>query len=135
MIRCANCGELIGDDLQECPFCKHQLTNEERKNAVAENEQFHQAAVENAIREYGKRMKIQIVIAIIMFVIALAGMITIALLNLDVIWGVLLILIVLVVFAFGVIKYRIGLCPYCESLMGRGMVFRTHCPRCGGRVR
>jgi len=134
MIKCVKCNELIGDNISECPFCKTQISEEDRKKALMENELIQQAAVGNAINENIKRVKAGAIISVLMLLFAISGMLVIAEYNLDFIWGVVLFVIVCLIYAVSVKKLRIGLCPYCESFMGRGMLFRAHCPRCGGRL-
>lgn len=135
MINCPKCNELIGDSVTECPICKSLISEEARKEAVRNNERLHEDAIANSMSEYAKRTKNEIIVAIVMLLVAIIGMIFIAAYDLSIVYGVILFVIVLLFYGFSVYKYRIGLCPYCESFMGRGMLFRTHCPRCGGRLR
>lgn len=135
MINCPKCNELIGDSVTECPICKSPISEEARKEAVRNNERLHEDAIANSMSEYAKRTKNEIIVAIVMLLVAIIGMIFIAAYDLSIVYGVILFVIVLLFYGFSVYKYRIGLCPYCESFMGRGMLFRTHCPRCGGRLR
>lgn len=135
MINCPKCNELIGDNVAECPFCKCTISEEARKEAILNNERLHERAVSNSMLEYGKRTKIAIIVSIIMLLVAILGMILIATYDLSVVYGIILFAIVFMFYGFSVYKFHIGLCPYCESFMGRGPLFRTHCPRCGGRLR
>ena len=41
MINCPKCNELIGDKITKCAFCKHELTTDELRKALDENENFH----------------------------------------------------------------------------------------------
>ena len=134
MIRCPKCDESIGEKLTECPFCKTTITEEERNKAIQENETARQEAVEASIKEYHKRTVNEIIVAVIMVMLAVIGMILIYTLELDRFWIVILFLLIAAIYGISVLKLRIGLCPYCESFMGRGILFRSHCPRCGGRL-
>lgn len=135
MIQCKKCHEYIGDNVNECPFCKSVITDEDRKEAIAENERVHLEAIKGSMEEYSKRTKHEIIVAVIMAITAIIGLILIAVFDLNVIWGLLLFALIIVFYVLCAFKLRIGLCPYCESFMGRGMFGRTHCPRCGGRLR
>ena len=134
MIKCPKCNELIGDNVAECPFCKTIISAEERQKAIEENEALHQEAVEAMIKEYYKRTRNGFIVAAVMFLLAVIGMTVIYSLQLDLFWVVLLFVFIAAIYGISVFKLRIGLCPYCESFMGRGILFRTHCPRCGGRL-
>lgn len=134
MIKCTKCNEVLGDNLKECLFCKHVITDEERKNAIAEYERLHQEAIENSIKEYSKRFMYEIIVSVLMVVIALVG-ITLMCIFESVIWLIIMFLIICLICVLGIFKLRIGCCPYCESPMGRGSLFNTYCSRCGGRIR
>ena len=55
-------------------------------------------------------------------------------LELDMLCVALLFVLIAVICCISAVKLHIGLCPYCESFMGRGILFRSHCPRCRGRL-
>ena len=135
MISCPRCNEAIGENIDVCPFCKTVITEETKMQAISKNERIHEQAVANATKEYGKRVRNEIAVGIVMVLLAIIGMIVIATLDLSAVFGLILFAFILTIYVLSILKLRIGLCPYCESLMGRGMLFRTHCPRCGGRLR
>ena len=134
MINCPKCNELIGNDVISCPFCKTQITQEYRREIFRKNERFHDEAINEVMDEYTSRIRIEIITAIVMIVLAGSGMFVIALYDLNVIWGMILFAFLFLIYVFSVIKFRIRICPYCESFMGKGILFRRYCPRCGGRL-
>ena len=134
MIKCPKCNELIGDNVTECPFCKTNISEEERNRATEENERVHREAVEASIKEYYRRTRNGIIVAVIMVLLAVIGVTLIYSLELEVFWIFALFLAIALIYTVSVLKLRIGLCPYCESFMGRGILFRSHCPRCGGKL-
>lgn len=85
--------------------------------------------------EYATRRKCEIITSIIMILLAVIGMVVIAALDLDMTYGLILFVVILMIYGLSVYKFRIGFCPYCESFMGKGVLFRTHCPRCGRKLR
>lgn len=135
MIKCPKCNELIGDTVVDCPICKTHLTEEYRQKAYEQNARIHEEAITNAMKEYAKRTKYEMIIAVIMVLLAVIGLSMIAVFDLNVVYGIVLFVVVLLIYGVGVWRFRIGLCPYCESVMGRGFFFRTHCSRCGGKLR
>ena len=51
MINCPNCRELIGDDIGICPFCRHEITAEERLQIERQKREEEQSAsAEESIR-------------------------------------------------------------------------------------
>lgn len=135
MITCKNCHEIIGGDVTECPFCKTEITEDDRKAATTAKEQLHQTAVENAIKEYAKRTKTRILIELALILLAMVGEFFTLWLELDTLLIVALFIILGVFYCYCIYKFRIGLCPYCESFMNRRMGYRNYCPKCGGRIR
>lgn len=134
MINCSKCNELIGDNASECTFCKHIITDEERRMALRNNEKLHEEAVAQTMEEYSSRVKSEMIICATMLLTAIVGMMLIAMFDLSSVYGIILFVFVVLIYVFGVLKLHIGLCPYCESFMGRGLLYRNHCPRCGGRL-
>ncbi len=134
MIKCPGCEEMIDENLTECPFCKTSIPEDLRKQVLEENEAAHQEAVEATIDEYDKRIRYGIITAVIMIIIAVSGMTAIYAVGLNFVWSIALFITLILIYGICVFKLRIGLCPYCESFMGGSFLFRSHCPRCGGRL-
>lgn len=139
MIKCKKCHELIGENISQCPFCRTEITDEDRRNAIAENERLRWEAEQEAMEEYSRREKRGFIIFILYVAVWVTGMFMIALFSSEglfdyLLWGVA---------AAGVVVWCViakaghfGLCPYCEEYMGkRGLLFREYCPKCGGRLR
>ena len=134
MIKCPDCGEMIDENLMECPFCKASIPEELSKQALEENESVHLEAIEATIDEYDKRIRYGIITSVIMIIIAVSGITDIYAVGLDFVWSIALFITLILIYSMCVFKLRIGLCPYCESFMGGSFLFRSHCPKCGGRL-
>ncbi len=135
MITCKKCHEFIGENVKECPFCRSVITEEDRRTAIAENERVHLDAVQNSMEEYAKRKKLEYIIYVAMIAAVIIEIALVVLLDMDSIWIFIISALILAIYLVCVYKFRIGFCPYCESYMGRRMMFNTHCPRCGGRLK
>ncbi len=135
MIKCSKCNEMIGENQKECPFCKHIITDEERMKAFAENEVLHEVTIQKAMEEYRRRLKTGIIVDIIIAIIVIAGAIFISFSDVYLLGLICLLVAVQLLCAICMFKFRVGICPYCESIMPGSILFRSHCPRCGGRLR
>ena len=135
MYTCPNCSELIGDNVRVCPICQHPVTEEEYRKAESIKESLQEQSVLKAMEEYRRRTRYAWIATPIFVIVILAISISFAVLNIEPEIIILSLLIVLGIYLTIAWKLRIGLCPHCESMMGRGTLFRTHCPRCGGRLK
>ena len=135
MIKCVKCGELLGEELEECPFCRHRMSAEERRDALFENERLHFEAVQGAMEEYRRRIRTEIIVNVALILLAVLGTILILAVSQSEIVAIGFIALLGILTLGAVWRFRIGRCPYCECFMGQGMLWRTHCPRCGGRLR
>lgn len=135
MYTCPNCSELLGDNVRECPFCKHVVSDAEYRMAGSIKESMLEQAVQATMDEYGRRLRNGFIATLIYIVVIVAGIILMATLGMEQEIFFLLFIIALVVYMIITWKLRIGFCPYCEDMMGRGTLLRNHCPRCGGRLR
>lgn len=135
MYTCPNCSEVLGDDVRECPFCKHVISDTEYKHIENEKESIHEQAVQAAIDEYGRRLRIGVISVLVYFIVIISGCISLVLLGVNQELIFLLSVAVMIVYLLIAYKLRIDFCPYCEEMMGKDIFFRKHCPRCGGQLR
>lgn len=135
MYTCPNCSELLGDNVRECPFCKHVVSDAEYRMAGSIKESMLEQAVQATMDEYGRRLRNGFIATLIYIVVIVAGIILLVAFDIAQEIVILSFILVLVVYMAVTWKLRIGFCPYCEGMMGRGTLLRTHCPRCGGRLR
>ncbi len=142
MIHCPKCNEVIGDDVHKCPFCRHEITEEERRNIAKEKEMANWEATIEAMEEYSRRMRNGFLTWLILMGIAIAGSLIIVFCGLGTFWVFLLIALIIAVGVICAAKWHIGDCPYCEMPFysggrhsGGDVLFRNYCPNCGGRLR
>lgn len=135
MIKCSKCNELLGDEITECPFCKHIISEEERRKIIEQKELMHKERVQNAMREYRRRLRNEIIIFLFCVgSITLGGLIIISLgLSVDIMINFSYIIFLLTLILSIICKT--GCCPYCGSSLGKYSFFLTHCPKCKGRLR
>jgi len=135
MTRCRKCNELIGDSAPRCPYCKTEISANDRTKGIWKDEQIYQSSVAKAMEEYKRRVKLEMIVGAIVLLIGLIGGIVIISFDLNyAICSLAIIIAIFIIYVICVLKLRIGLCPYCESYLGRGRLLRTHCKRCGGRL-
>lgn len=135
MYNCPNCSEAIGDDIRKCPFCQHDITDEERKRADDIKEAMHEQAVLETMNEYRRRLRNGIIITLVFIAVIVAGYIISAVSGVGLKMFCVLSVVALIIYLIIAIKWKVLFCPYCERMMSRGTFFRTYCPRCGGRLR
>ena len=135
MIYCPKCNEVIGDDVHKCPFCRHEITEEERRNIAKEKEMANREATIEAMEEYSRRMRNWFIASAIWAVTALVVMLIVILCNLAMVWYVLIFLLLMAAYLVCVYKLHLAQCPYCEQFMRTNIFNTTHCPRCGGKLR
>ena len=139
MFDCPNCKEALGDDIQICPFCRHEITDHERvliekarreeaRNASAEESS--RASEFSSLRLLWQMVTVAIaVLTIIVFNILLFADFVMA--ALVVLIAGLTLLVIENVY-FQVFK-KANSCPHCG-----GYLFRSHgtmCQWCGGKIR
>ncbi len=141
MINCPKCNEMLGDDVHKCPFCRYEITEEDRRNILKEKELIHWEATIDAMAEHAKRTKYSVIMTLAAIVITIVGMMAVIIYGLHVYWFVGLALLLNVACIIISVKLHLGVCPYCEQ------VLRTHyhgcllpflgeyCPHCGGKLR
>lgn len=135
MINCPECKELIGDDVRECPFCYHILTEKEIATANELAKSLHESSEEEMIAEYRKKRNRDTCIIIgymLVFILTLLGGLALDYTSmLPVLIAVEFIIFIILIFIF-----RINFCPYCDMPLGRSaLLSHKHCPHCGGRLR
>lgn len=135
MFQCSQCKELIGENADQCPFCKHMITAQERKSYFESIERMRFETTQKAMDEYMRRVKVEILMTIA-YVLSLGiGVTAIALLNGSEYLLIIMMVAVSALYLFVSWKLRVNRCPHCEEFMGRGLLWRSHCPRCGGQLR
>lgn len=135
MINCPNCNELLGDNVDQCPECRHVITMEERQRI---SEYISYAQEEENIRlmaEHSRRIKLEIIITLLVILLAMGGTLLLMLYTENKVFVGIWEVVILAGYLFAYFGLRIGHCPFCERSLGRGSLFYTHCPRCGKRLR
>lgn len=135
MINCPKCNELIGDRMAVCPFCKTEITDEYRRIVREQNEELHEEAVLDAMAEYSRRLKRQVVVGIITILLIVLVLCAMVLFELGAFFGYAMCGLVLIFYCIVVYIFRIGYCPHCEKYMGGRNVYKEYCPKCGGRLK
>ena len=69
MIECSNCKELIGDNMEQCPFCLHPVSEEVRAAYMEKQEEVK--AIQAVMKSYASRVRKSIIIGIVIAVIVI----------------------------------------------------------------
>ncbi|MCR5619890.1 MAG: hypothetical protein K6F65_07285 [Lachnospiraceae bacterium] len=139
MFDCPNCKEALGDDIRICPFCRHELTSDERyliEKTRREEAQKVSAEESRITAEFSSLraiwmlgtvalcLLIMVVFSFLMFVdLVYAGLVVF-------IVGMVLLFIASVVF---LVFLRANCCPHCGKFLFRN--FGTQCQWCGKSIR
>ncbi len=114
MINCPKCNEVIGDDVRECPFCRHEITEEKRKNIAEEKELANWEATRAAMEEYSRRIRNGLIASAIWVVTTFAVIMLAIFCHLETFWFVLIFVLVGAAYFVSMHKLHFGQCPYCE---------------------
>lgn len=138
MFECPNCKETLGDDIDICPFCRHEITTEEHLQIERQKrEEEQKASAEESIRT-GEFSSLRIIWQACMIGTAvLAFAIYGILLYRDPVAG-LVALIAGIVLLLGVNVYflvfkKANCCPHCGKYLFRN--WGTQCQWCGRSIR
>ncbi len=139
MINCPNCKELIGDDIGICPFCRHEITAEERLQIERQKREEEQSAsAEESIRT-GEFSSLRIIWQVIHIgTTILVFVIWTILLARNLMLHALVELIAGIVIILGVNVYfllvkKANSCPHCGKYLWRN--WGTQCQWCGRSIR
>lgn len=136
MYNCTKCGELLGDSVRECPFCKNVITEKEISSMIAAEREETAHAEKIAMQQYRKNVLHEGIITVSYIVITFISIIVLCMAGVSESVLIMVIAMLFALFLAVSIKLKIGKCPYCERYLGRkSIVPRTYCPRCGGRLR
>lgn len=135
MIHCPNCNELLGEQAEYCPHCKKAFSEEFKEELLKKSIESNEARIKRAMDEHRRRLRLSFVFFAIGLFTVIAGSIVIICLGLDLTFLYILPVLWLLIYLFGIFKFRIGLCPYCEEPLGRNHFWIEHCPRCGKQLR
>lgn len=135
MINCPKCHELIADSVAKCPICHSLISEEDRREAVRNNERMQEEAIAESMAEYARRTRSEIIVGIVMILTVVIGTLLIVSLGINLMFLIALFAAVFIFYLFSVFKFHLSQCPYCETFMGRGRIFSAYCPKCGGRLR
>ena len=129
---CPNCQQLIKEDADTCPFCKHIIKVTDMREKRREEARKDAERIKENMKLYSKRVKLRILVfAIFIFLLCALTTIVIAL-DINKSWivyvsGVLVAIYIILLFNLSI--YR---CPYCDNPLNH--LGRQHCEHCGGRL-
>lgn len=135
MIECSNCKELIGDNMEQCPFCLHPVSEEVRAAYMEKQEEVK--AIQEVMKSYASRVRKSIIIGIVIAVIDLFCFLFFVCTDTFTEYA-FFICCVLTLIVCIVPSMLITCCPYCKKGMGvepDALLSMSYCPRCGGQLR
>lgn len=139
MINCPKCNESLGDDIRICPFCRHELTDEER---LLIEKAKHEEARELSREEAARTEKAAV--ARLKFWLLLAGILILTMIAMIILNSLELYMAGVIVFvaglvssfliaAFMVLVKKVNNCPHCGGFLFRN--WGTNCQWCGKQIR
>ena len=130
---CPNCSQLIKDDSDTCPFCKHEISVKELREIKRDEAKKEAEFINDKIEEYSRRFKLRIVVDIIYLVLIIA-MIPITLsLDLPDLWISVIYFGIILVYVILFCTLSIYRCPHCNKVIAR--IGNSYCRMCGGQLR
>ncbi|WP_295095067.1 hypothetical protein [Ruminococcus sp.] len=129
---CPNCSQLIKEDADTCPFCKHIIKvtdprEKKREELVKEAEKIKENKAINI-----KRIKLRILFIVLYLVISFGSLLLMVSLDVSSSWMVGIFVSLTAIFLVLVFNLSIFRCPYCDKILNHP--FYDHCPHCGGRL-
>ncbi|MBO7355609.1 MAG: hypothetical protein ILP17_01205 [Lachnospiraceae bacterium] len=139
MIHCPNCNETIGDDVVICPFCRHEITGDERLQIEQQKREEEREADREESIKAGEFSSLRIIWQFTFIVVTiLAAGIYVALMSRDHVQAGLVALIAGLVIILGLNVYfllikKANSCPHCGKFLWRNL--GTQCQWCGRKIR
>ena len=129
---CPNCQQLIKEDADTCPFCKHIIKVTDMREKRREEARKDAERIKENMKLYSKRTKLRILVfAIFMFLLCALTTIVIAL-DINKSWIVYVFGVLVAIYIILLFNLSIYRCPYCDNPLNH--FGGQHCEHCGGRL-
>ena len=139
MMYCPKCRESLGDDIKICPFCRHKITDYERKLIEDARRKEEEKALEEENYKAETVGRVRVICFIALLSIGLIVLFTFfILMHLDRMQQAVAVLTGGYVFLGLMVLYlifvkKINDCPHCGRFLYRN--YGTNCQWCGKRIR
>ena len=130
-VKCPKCQELIKDDAKTCPYCKYEITADDLRKAIREEEEEKREYENEKMEEVRHRRLVRIIVGMC-FVIALPIIVLIGS-KLD---SKIAAYLLIGAWGVGLLSFELctkySKCPYCNTYL---RYYGEVCQHCGGRLR
>ncbi len=134
MVNCPYCKELIGTDLDSCPFCYHTFTDRDREKMKEPEIELWNRKQEEVKLAYRQRVMLFIATAIGAGLLYLCFMLLMHFGLDDSVWMYILAVVAVVFIAVQTyLYYKLCRCPHCDRLIYRNG--GDYCKWCGKNIR